>query len=81
MILKLLLFPTLVHAGWWSRFCERNLITDDPTQYETVSPDWVKLEVERLEIREKWNQLTEVERRHLALLRRTRALMPWQPVK
>lgn len=37
------------HAGWWTDFCERHLIADDPYQFETASTEWLIREVRWLE--------------------------------
>lgn len=39
MIRALLALVMVAHAGgWWSHWCERNLVADDPYQYETYQP-------------------------------------------
>lgn len=27
---------SVAHAGWWQRFCERNLVADDPYAFESA---------------------------------------------
>jgi hypothetical protein len=39
ILIAALLFSTAAHAGWWSDFCSRHLIADDPYQFEHLSVD------------------------------------------
>lgn len=36
-----LIFATILsaHAGWWSNWCARHLVADDPYQYENFTVD------------------------------------------
>ncbi len=66
-IFALLLSPS-AQAGWFSRWCERHLVTDDPFQFESTSIDWIRREVDRLEIKSQWRKLDDKDLRYWALL-------------
>lgn len=51
MIAVLILITSMpVHAGWWSNFCERHLIADDPYQWEQYPTAWIEFKIYSLEV-------------------------------
>lgn len=57
----LLLIVAIAHAGWWSNFCERHLIADDPYQWEVYDKYWLIKEQDRIKIRIEWGLATAQE--------------------
>ncbi len=39
LLLALQLFSSSAHASWWSNFCEKYLISDEPDQYRDCTVD------------------------------------------
>jgi hypothetical protein len=55
------------NAGFKKWLCER-LIMNDPYQYEGSRETWIRKELERLQIRERWGRATEEELSHIEIL-------------
>jgi hypothetical protein len=51
----------MAHASWWSNFCERHLIADDPYQWQEYDAQWLLQEQTRLKIRIEWGVATVPE--------------------
>lgn len=68
LIFILALYAPPSSAGWIARACARYLIADDPYQYREVPGAWIVREIERIEIKERWNRATQVELNQLTLL-------------
>lgn len=69
-----LLFALLIstsHAGWWSDFCSRHLMANDPYQFETASTEWLRQAIDRLEIKERWGKIEPEDQWYLDTMRRT----------
>lgn len=58
------------HAGWWSDFCERHLIADDPYQYQEAPREWIVNQIDILEIKQRWGTITKRELSTLSILQR-----------
>ena len=54
----------------WDDFVERNIIADDPYQYEQTSEADINWRIEGLEIKERWGALDKVEAKVLKALRK-----------
>jgi hypothetical protein len=48
LLLVLTLLSPLSHAGWWSDFCSKNLVADDPYQFEGHQTEWLIKEYRRV---------------------------------
>lgn len=51
-LLLIALLSSYANAGWWTNWCERHLIADDPYQFETVSSEYIINEISLLETRQ-----------------------------
>jgi hypothetical protein len=56
-------------AGWFKDFCERHLIAQDPYQFEDSPRWWLEEELRRMEVSERWMNLTRGEKARLKLIR------------
>lgn len=45
-----LLFSITANAGWFSNWCEKHIIADDPTQFESTPSAWIERKIYVLEI-------------------------------
>lgn len=66
----LLLAISVAHAGWFSDFCERHLVANDPYQFEQTSSEFLMQEIAKLEIKEKWGTITRDDKSILLIMRR-----------
>lgn len=47
------------YAGWWSDFCNRHLIADDPYQWEQYDNYFLLREQDRLKVKIEWQTATD----------------------
>lgn len=68
IFLILVLAPARAHAGRFKDWCARNLVADDPYQYEEYATAWVERRIDQLKIRQVWGRATPEELSMLRLL-------------
>lgn len=49
-MIALIFSASMVHAGWFSDWCQRHVIADDPFQYRELSTVWIERKIYALEI-------------------------------
>lgn len=57
------------HAGWWSDWCEKNLIAADPYQFREAPTAWIEYRIYYLEVQERANMLSNTDRQILKVLK------------
>lgn len=62
------LLVSTANAGWWSDFCEKHLVADDPYQYEQVSINYLTTEIAALELKVTWQTATPSETKRYYIL-------------
>lgn len=58
------------HAGWWSDWCERHLIADDPEQYADAPTSWLEHRIYYIEVMVRANMATKTDIRILKSLKK-----------
>lgn len=62
----------LAHAGWWSDWCERNLIAADPYQFREAPTSWIEQRIYYIEVKQRANMLSKNDRQVLKVLKQER---------
>ncbi len=66
ILLVMMALSPSANAGWWSKFCERHLVADDPTQYQSVPTEYLLAAYKRTAVEVVIYQNVERQRRRSA---------------
>ncbi len=66
----LILSLSIAHAGWWSSFCSKHLVAQDPQQFEQTDTAWLIRQYDALRIRKAHGRLRDDDREQLSSMRK-----------